>query len=251
MKSAELLGVRVNALTMQELNQLIAQAIEAGRKTIIANHNLHSVYLFHHDAEMRAFYDRADYIHIDGMPLIFWARLLGMRLGLDNRITFVDWIMPLLTEADKKKWRVFYLGGKDGVAERALQKIRGVFPNLEVQCHHGYFEQQGAPNQDVLARIREFRPQLLMVGMGMPRQECWIDKNYENIAAGVLLNTGACFDYLAGAIPTPPRWLGKIGMEWIYRLLHEPRRLWKRYLWEPWFLLPMAFEDLVRRLKRK
>jgi N-acetylglucosaminyldiphosphoundecaprenol N-acetyl-beta-D-mannosaminyltransferase len=251
MKSYKLLGVKVNALTIAELNQLIRMAVESNQKTIIANHNLHSVYLFHHEAKMRSFYDRAEYIHIDGMPLIFWARLLGIKLKLNNRITFVDWIMPLLTEADRKKWRVFYLGGKDGVAERALQKIHGVFPDLELQCHHGYFEQQGALNLEVLARIREFRPQLLMVGMGMPRQEYWIDKNYENIVANVLLNTGACFDYLAGAIPTPPRWLGKIGMEWIYRLLHEPRRLWKRYLWEPWFLLPHVFRDLARLLKGK
>lgn len=251
MKCYSLFGVKVNALTIAELNGLITQAIVNEKKTIIANHNLHSVYIFHHKAKMRSFYDQAEYIHIDGMPLVFWARLQGIKLKLNNRITYVDWIKPLLAEAAKNNWRVFYLGGQNGVAEKALQKIQGEFPHLQLQCHHGYFDRQGISNREVLATIGEFKPQVLMVGMGMPRQEYWILDNYHDIAASVVLTAGACFDYLAGAIPTPPRWLGRIGMEWIFRLLHEPRRLWKRYLWEPWFILPLALKDLVRLLKRK
>jgi N-acetylglucosaminyldiphosphoundecaprenol N-acetyl-beta-D-mannosaminyltransferase len=246
-----LLGVKVNALTIAGLNRLIKKAIENEKKTIVANHNLHSVYLFHHEAKMRLFYDHSDYTHIDGMALVFWARLLGIKLKLNNRITYVDWIRPLLAAAAENNWRVFYLGGRNGVAEKALQKINDEFPNLQLQCHHGFFERQGVANQEVLARIREFEPQVLMVGMGMPRQEYWIIDNYRDIAANVVLNVGACFDYLAGAIPTPPRWLGKIGLEWIYRLLHDPRRLWKRYLWEPWFIMPLALKDIVRLMKRK
>jgi N-acetylglucosaminyldiphosphoundecaprenol N-acetyl-beta-D-mannosaminyltransferase len=251
MKCYSLLGVKLNALTIVELNGLIKWAVENGKKTIIANHNLHSVYLFHHEAKMRSFFDHADYVHIDGMPLVFWARVLGIKLKLRNRITYVDWIKPLLAEAVKNNWRVFYLGSRDGVAVEALKKIQGEFPDLRMQCHHGYFDRQGTPNRDVLAMIEKFQPHILMVGMGMPRQEYWILDNFNEISAGVVLASGACFDYLAGVVPTPPRWLGKIGMEWIYRLIHEPRRLWKRYLWEPWFILPLAAKDLARLLKRK
>jgi N-acetylglucosaminyldiphosphoundecaprenol N-acetyl-beta-D-mannosaminyltransferase len=250
MKTYSLLGVNVNSLTIEALIRLIAQTVEKGKKTIIANHNLHSVYLFHREAKMRSFYDRADYIYIDGMPLVFWARVLGIKLKLENRVTLLDWIAPLLTEAAKNNWRIFYLGGRNGIAEKARQKINGEFPRLELQCHHGFFERRGAPNQEVLAEIRDFRPHVLLVGMGMPLQECWIADNYHELAANVILNAGACFDYLAGAVPTPPRWLGKIGLEGIYRLVHEPRRLWKRYLYEPWFILPQAIKDLVRLLKR-
>ena len=251
MKHYNLLGVRVNALTIEGLNRLISGAIEKGQKTIIANHNLHSVFIFHHEAKMRSFYDLAEYIHIDGMPLIFWARLLGIKLKFNNRITYVDWIKPLLAEAMKNNWRVFYLGGQNSVAEKVMQKITDEFPSLQFQCHHGFFDRQGVSNQDVLARIRAFKPQVLLVGMGMPRQEYWILDNFYDIAACVVLASGACFDYLAGSIPTPPRWLGKIGLEWIYRLLHEPRRLWKRYLWEPWFILPLALRDLACLFKKK
>jgi N-acetylglucosaminyldiphosphoundecaprenol N-acetyl-beta-D-mannosaminyltransferase len=251
MKCYSLLGVNVNALTIVELNRLIKTAVAHGEKTIIANHNLHSVYLFHHDAKMRSFYGGVEYVHIDGMPLVYWARFLGMELKLKHRTTYVDWIKPMLKEAAENDWRVFYLGGKEGVAAKAVGKIKTEFPGLQVRYHHGYFDQAGDANREVLSMIAEFRPQILLVGMGMPRQEYWIKDNYAGIAANAVLTAGACFDYLAGAIPTPPRWLGRAGLEWVYRLLHEPRRLWKRYLWEPWYILPLAIKDLGRRLKGK
>ena len=79
-------------------------------KTIIANHNLHSIFYFHRDAKMRSFYDRADYIHIDGMSLVFWAKLLGLKMKLEQRSTLLDWIMLLMADAAENNWRVFYLG---------------------------------------------------------------------------------------------------------------------------------------------
>lgn len=246
-----LLGVKVNALTFSELNQLIGQAVDRKQKSIIANHNLHSVYLFHRQAKMRSFYELADYIHIDGMPLVFWACLLGLGLQAKNRITYVDWLKPMMRKAAENNWRIFYLGGRPGVAEKALRKIKDEFPDLKTQCHHGFFDMHGGSNQEVLAEITRFQPQVLLVGMGMPRQEYWILDNVHDLTVNVVLTSGACFDYLAGVIPTPPRWLGKIGMEWVYRLAHEPGRLWKRYLWEPWFLLPLGFRDVVRLLKKK
>jgi len=248
MKRHRLLGVYVDALTIGGLNRLIKTAVKNRKKTIIANHNLHSIYLFHHDAKMRSFYDSAAYVHIDGMPIVFWAKLLRMELAAENRVTYMDWIVPLLREAAASGWRVFYLGGAAAVTAKAAQRIAGDFPGLPLRFHHGFFDLNGAENQEVLAAIRAFRPQLLLVGMGMPRQEHWILDNFHEIAADVVLTAGACFDYLAGVLLTPPRWLGKLGLEWIYRLAHEPQRLWKRYLWEPWFILPLAVRDLARRL---
>jgi N-acetylglucosaminyldiphosphoundecaprenol N-acetyl-beta-D-mannosaminyltransferase len=251
MRRYNLLGVEVNALTIDVLNRLITQAVADKRKTIIANHNLHSVYLFRRLEKMRSFFRRADYIHIDGMPLVFWARLMGLKLKPNNRITYVDWIRPLLSQAAQEQWRVFYLGSRPGIAEKALQIIKGEFPELDLQCHHGYFEVNGSSNQEVLNRIGAFRPHLLLVGMGMPRQEYWILDNDRDLAANAILTVGACFDYLTGAVATPPRWLGRLGLEWTHRLVHDPRRLWKRYLLEPWFLLPLAIRDVALKLQGK
>lgn len=90
-----------------------------------------------------------------------------------------------------------------------------------------------------------------MVGMGMPFQEHWILDNLEFIQVNAILNAGACFDYVAGAVPVPPRWMGRIGFEWLYRLMNEPGRLAKRYLWEPWFLIPHMVKDMFFYYRKK
>ncbi len=238
-----LLGVIVEPLTIAELNGLIARAIEQKERWIIANHNLHSVYLYHRDPKMRAFFKKAQVIHIDGMPLVYWARILGYPVTKQQRVTYVDWVHPLMAATSANGWRVFYLGGKPGVAARAAEQLQEQYPGLIITTRHGYFGPE--KNDDVLREIATFRPHVLMVGMGMPRQEHWVLDNLERIQANAILTAGACFDYVAGEIPTPPRWMGRMGLEWLYRLFSEPKRLWWRYLVEPWALLPLFIKDLL------
>jgi N-acetylglucosaminyldiphosphoundecaprenol N-acetyl-beta-D-mannosaminyltransferase len=134
---------------------------------------------------------------------------------------------------------VFYLGSKPGVAERSAQTLREQYPTLQIATAHGYFDSNSgsAENQDVLDTINAYQPNLLMVGMGMPRQERWVLENRKHLSANAIVPSGALMDYLAGEIPTPPRWTGRFGVEWLYRLLCEPKRLAFRYLIEPWFVL--------------
>ncbi|MEM2582735.1 MAG: WecB/TagA/CpsF family glycosyltransferase, partial [Candidatus Caldarchaeum sp.] len=134
---------------MNDLHAVIGKAITEGRQIVIANHNLHSVFLFHRDPKMRAFYSKADVIHIDGMPLVYWGRLMGKPLEPEHRITYVDWVRPLMAEAKRQGWRVFYLGGKPGVAERAAERLRSEFPGLSLQTHHGFFDVTGKENRDI------------------------------------------------------------------------------------------------------
>jgi len=243
-----LLGVVVDPLTIAELNERIAKAVNQGERLIIAHHNLHSVYLYHRDPKMRAFFARAQVVHIDGMPLVYWARVLGYPVRKQHRVTYVDWVHPLMATAAAEGWRVFYLGGKPGVAARAAEKLRQQYPGLVLETRHGYFTPE--ENDAVLEEIARFQPHVLMVGMGMPRQEHWVLDNLERISANAILTAGACFDYVAGVIPTPPRWMGRVGLEWLYRLWSEPRRLARRYLLEPWFLVPLALKDLSARFRR-
>jgi N-acetylglucosaminyldiphosphoundecaprenol N-acetyl-beta-D-mannosaminyltransferase len=98
--------------------------------------------------------------------------------------------------------------------------------------------------------VNAFKPHVLLVGMGMPRQEAWLRANLDALDCGVALPMGAAFDYEAGAIPTPPRWMGQVGMEWLFRLIAEPRRLSSRYLIEPWSLIGPALADLAAGLRR-
>jgi N-acetylglucosaminyldiphosphoundecaprenol N-acetyl-beta-D-mannosaminyltransferase len=238
-KSHEFLGIQVNALTIQDLNALIAQTIQSQQRRIIANHNLHSIYLFHQDPKMQRFYANADYTHVDGMLLVLLGKLFKLPLRREHRVTYADWTPHLIAAAAQHHWRIFYLGSQPGIAETGANLLRHQHPTLEIATAHGYFNPQpnSPENQALLATIQAYNPHILMVGMSMPRQEHWILDNLEQITANVILPSGAAIDYVAGAIPTPPRWAGKLGLEWLFRLIAEPKRLWQRYLIEPWFLL--------------
>ncbi|MEH1796762.1 MULTISPECIES: WecB/TagA/CpsF family glycosyltransferase [unclassified Nostoc] len=244
--SYKLLGVKVDALSIPELNLLIEESIDKNEKWIIANHNLHSLYLFHNDPKMQSFYAQAEYIHIDGMPLLFIGKLLGFPMKREQRVTYADWVWPLMEEAANKGWRVFYLGSKPGVAEQGASILHQRFPSLQIACAHGYIDmdKDSQENLATLAAINAYKPHVLMVGMGMPRQEHWISENLEHIHANSILTSGACMDYVAGVLPTPPRWMGKVGLEWLYRLLSEPKRLWRRYLLEPWFVATLFLREI-------
>jgi N-acetylglucosaminyldiphosphoundecaprenol N-acetyl-beta-D-mannosaminyltransferase len=248
--AVELLGVKVHPLSIAQLNQSIAQAVDLDCQWIIANQNLHSIYIYHHESKMREFFAKAKYIHIDSMALVFLGKILGFPLQREQRVTYVDWTNPLMSAAVERGWRIFYLGSKPGVAERGLEILRERFAGLQIVGVNGYFnsDPSSSENSAILAQIDNYQPHILMVGMGMPRQEKWILDNLDRISANAILPCGATIDYVAGAIPTPPRWAGKVGLEWLFRLVAEPKRLWRRYLLEPWFLLRLLLIDGFKKL---
>lgn len=232
-------GIRVHAMTKFDLVNVVAEAIEKGTRYIIANHNLHGLYCWFHEPKVRKFHESADYTHIDGMSLILLGRVLGLPLKREHRTGYMDLLPVLAQEAAKHGWRIFYLGSKPGVAERAAAKLRKQYVGLHICTRHGHFDPDnaGKDNQEVLADINSYTPHILLVGMGMPRQETWIFENRNQISTNAVFCCGALMDYVAGEIPTPPRWIGMLGFEWLLRLASEPSRLWRRYLVEPWSVL--------------
>lgn len=249
-----ILGVKVHPATINFLLDVVGDSITDKKRVIIANLNLHSAYLARRDSKMRAFYKRAHVTHVDGMPLVWIGRLLGYSLRAKHRVTYVDFTGPLMERAARCNWSVFYLGSKPGVAEGGAETLRQRFPELRIQIHHGYFDATlgSEENERLLEEITAISPQVLMVGMSQPRQEHWILDNLERITANAILTSGAAIDYVAEAIETPPRWMGRFGLEWAFRLFDEPGRLWRRYLIEPWSLLgPLARDLWVMRLHGK
>jgi len=242
----EMLGVRVQAMNAADLHEAVESAVRAGAHRVFGNHNLHSVYLYHRDPGMRRFYAGASLVFVDGMPLVWLGQALGFPFRREHRNTPVDWLPELLGKAAEQGWRVFYLGSAPGVAERGAAKLRERWPELQMETAHGYFDISpgSAEAEAVLERIRAYRPHVLCVGMGMPRQEQWIAEYADRTGANVVLSLGALMDLLSGELPTPPRWIGRAGLEWLYRLVSKPQRVWRRYLVEPWFLLPLALRDL-------
>lgn len=242
-----LLGVWANAFTVDTFLELIESSRNLPDSIVIGHHNLRSIYLYHHDAKMAAFFDdAAHYVFVDGMPIILWGQVLGYPLRRVNRFTGVDWFPPLMARAAEQGWRVFCLGNKPGVAAAGAQKFRDQNPGLMIETQHGYFETD-EKNQAVINRINAWSPDVLLVGMGMPRQEHWVLDYHKQLNVKCIITVGATMDYFAGAIPTPPRWMGRVGLEWLARLWAEPRRLARRYLIEPWTLLPYLVADLRQR----
>jgi N-acetylglucosaminyldiphosphoundecaprenol N-acetyl-beta-D-mannosaminyltransferase len=251
-----LLGVQVHAFDIHSLNGHVEQLIRSGQRAAIGHHNLHSVYLCERNAKMREFYDRAESVFIDGMSIVFAGRLLGLPLRRQNRITYVDWIHPLMALAEDRGWRVYYLGAAPGIVDSGAAMLRDRYPRLRLAFRHGYFDrEQGSDGGSgpVVAEINRYRPDILLVGMGMPRQEEWILDNLDRLDAKVVLSSGGCMDYLAGAVPTPPRPMARLGLEWLFRFLAEPKRLARRTLLEPWFILPTLARELIdnRLLRRR
>jgi N-acetylglucosaminyldiphosphoundecaprenol N-acetyl-beta-D-mannosaminyltransferase len=246
------LGIRVQALTVDDIIAAIRHSIAENVTAVIANHNLHSLCLFHKQPAMRQFHALADYAHVDGMSVVLLARAFGLRLGRDHRTGYMDLLPELAAAASAEHWKIFYLGSKPGVARRAALLLQKEYPGLQLETHHGYFDVTpgSIENEAVLQSIREYAPDVLLVGMGMPRQEEWVTANRDRLDAHAILCSGALMDYVAGEIPTPPRWLGRMGLEWLYRLVSEPERLFHRYVIEPWSLLKVVGKELVSRRLR-
>ena len=250
----EMLGMRVHGMNAEDACSAIAASIEHSKRTVIAHHNLHSLYLLNRSDELRALHAAAEYIHIDGMPVVTMGKALGLSLSRADRMTSLDWSRVVLDRAATAGWRVFFVGGKPGVAEAGCAELRTRYPGLKIDHTHGYFDRtEGSlENEAVLARIKEFQPHLLLVGMGMPIQEAWILANLSRLEANVTMPIGAFMDYIAGIVPTPPRWMGRVGLEWFHRLVTRPHQMFSRYLVEPWFVIALFVREFVRvKLIRK
>jgi N-acetylglucosaminyldiphosphoundecaprenol N-acetyl-beta-D-mannosaminyltransferase len=230
-ESVNILGVPVSALDQAQLLEVIDCCIQERRKCLVLSGNVHSCNLAYEQEWLRRFFQRADIVRLDGQGLRWGATLLGR--SLPPRTTWADFAWALAERASARSASLFFLGGRPGVAELAAARLRERHPALNVVgCADGYFDK--SPNSDeneaILAQIAAVRPDMLIVGFGMPTQEKWLSHNLERIEATVILTGGAVFDYVSGELTRAPGWMTDHGMEWLGRLLIEPRRLWRRYL---------------------
>jgi N-acetylglucosaminyldiphosphoundecaprenol N-acetyl-beta-D-mannosaminyltransferase len=239
-----LLGVDCDAVTIPEVLKSFEYAISTDQPNfIIGNHNLHSIYLFHRESRMQQFYDLCNVIYIDSMFLIFLGKLLGFPFERKHRTAFLDWYKDFLSLTEARDWKIFYVGGRQQSLGKAAEWFCSHYPKLSIRFHHGFFTSGQLPA--LYDEIREFRPHILLVGMGMPRQEDWILSALGNVRTNAIVNGGAMIEYLMGDLIATPRWLGQLGLEWMFRLVMEPRRLARRYLIEPLYLLDLLARDLV------
>ena len=248
-RTLTVMGERVTPLSVPAWLEAVSAAVEARERRLFVSQNMHGMYVIKRDPRMREVHRQAHVIRVDGMPVVWVARAGGLELRREERAGFMDLMHPLMARAAERGWRVYVLAGKPGVAERAAEVLRARHPGLAIGTDDGYFEiEPGHPEvTERLERLRAYAPHVVLVGLGMPRQEHFLLEHAGALPATALLTCGAAFDYVAGAVPMCPRWLSAIGFEWAYRLLAEPRRLAHRYLIEPLSLVPFVVRDVVQR----
>lgn len=242
-------GIRVHPYTWEQVCRLVFDATPE-RKVLVGTLNLHGVYLAHKLPEMLAFFNEdATFNYADGAPIVLFSRLLGEKVSMDHYVTLVEYFDSFMEQARDRKIRIFYLGSKPGVAETMAENMRAKFPGLDILTRHGYFDSKSeAESLKVIEEVNAAQAHVVMVGLGQPLQEIWLHRYGRHFTAPVVWTTGASADYPAGAIPQPPAWMGRYGLFWLFRLFSEPRRLWSRYLVEPWVAL-FWFVRFGRRLR--
>jgi exopolysaccharide biosynthesis WecB/TagA/CpsF family protein len=236
--TVEILGVEVARLGRTAALREIARLYDEEPPALVAYANAHTLNLASRETGYRATLDRAAIVLNDGSGVSIAARF--RRKPFPENLNGSDLNPAILELAARNGWSVYLLGARPGVAEKAAAALAERIPGLSiVGTRDGYFP---APENDAVVRaIEESGAGVLMVAMGNPAQETWLDQNLAATGARLGVGVGAFFDFAAGEVPRAPSWMNRIGIEWIYRLMQEPKRMWRRYilgnpafLWRAW-----------------
>lgn len=225
-----LLNTSVDNVTMDEAVDRIEKYIREKKKSYVVAINVDVVMKIESDPYLKKITDEADMVLVDGKPLVWIAKM--HKRPVKAKISGSD-LVPLLCErAAEKEYRMFILGGKDGIAEQAKAKLEEKHPNIQIVGTYAPlfgFEKDETELDKINKIINEAHPDILIVCFGCPKQEKWIYENYGKYDAMVSICAGATVDFLAGNVARAPKWMSEHGLEWFYRFLQEPRRLFKRY----------------------
>lgn len=221
-------GTPVHPTGVDGLLAWMLATVQQGGRGRISYANAHNVLLAKEQPAYRSALAQSDMVFCDGFGVWGASRWLGT--PLPERMTLPDWSERLFALANAEGWSLFFLGAEAGIAECAATHLKSRFPRLTIETHHGYFDLNSEENERVLARINAAKPTLLLVGMGPPRQDLWIAANHSRHTTPLTMAVGCLFDYMAGTKARGPRWMTMAGGEWLWRLVREPHRLWRRYL---------------------
>jgi N-acetylglucosaminyldiphosphoundecaprenol N-acetyl-beta-D-mannosaminyltransferase len=237
------LGVRVHAVDPAQALDRIERWIAMRERHYVCHANVHGVIEAWRDPALRRIYNRAGLTVADGMPLVWVGHWRGHRSV--RRVYGPDLMLALAARAAVTGHRCYLYGGSPGVAHTLAATLSRQFPGLRVVGTDAPPFRPLSDEEDDAAvrRINAAHPDIVWVGLGCPRQERWMATHRDRLAAAVLVGVGAAFDFHAGRVPQAPRWLMRLGLEWLFRLFQEPRRLWRRYLlYNPLFVALLIVE---------
>jgi N-acetylglucosaminyldiphosphoundecaprenol N-acetyl-beta-D-mannosaminyltransferase len=238
-------GLLIDTAPPADLLRRILAYAERGERRRVAYVNAHVINQSFEIPELRRSLRGADLLYCDGYGVRLAARTIG--LPVPHRMTGADWIWGMAALCEDSGRSLYLLGSDPGSSAEAAQKLKHWYPRLDVRgTHHGYFEIGSPHNERVLEDIAERSPDILLVGMGTPQQELWAEHYLDRIDARVVWTVGALFDYVSGRTRRAPHWLASRGLEWIFRLAVEPRRMWRRYLLGNPIFLYRVWEERTR-----
>lgn len=223
----EIAGINVHNLSEDEAVDFIARLIDEGGSHYASVVNAAKIVAASKDNALKRALLEADLVTADGMSVVWASRLLGR--PLKERVTGIELFQRLVRLASERGWAVYFLGARDESVRGVVARFTSEYPALRVAGYHdGYFDvSESAAIAEVIKRSSS---DLLFVAMGSPAQECWITSNLMATGARFALGVGGSFDHVTGLAHRAPEWMQQSGLEWLYRLIREPRRLWRRYL---------------------
>jgi N-acetylglucosaminyldiphosphoundecaprenol N-acetyl-beta-D-mannosaminyltransferase len=224
---AQVLGCPISKLTLEQVIDRLEEFIRSRKPHYVAVVNVAKIVKMRSDKALDASVRSASLIGADGVPLVWASRLLGN--AVPGRVNGTDLMHRLLEKADERGYRIFFFGAQERVLREVLRRVRSEYPGVQIAgSQNGFFKPEDEWN--IVRKIRSSRPDIIFIAFGTPKKEVWVAKYLEAMGVPVVHGVGGSFDVFAGLIPRAPIWMQRAGLEWFFRLLHEPRRMWKRYL---------------------
>lgn len=251
-RRADVLGVHVSPLTMNDALAVIHELIVQRRHGYVCVTGVHGVMECRRDPNLRAIHNAASMVTADGMPLVWFVRLSGWQRA--ERVYGPDLMRAIMAGSVNHGYRHFFYGGAEGVADRLRDRLIELHPGLQVMgtlCPP-FRPLTNKEDDAAVDAINAAYPDIVWVGLSTPKQERWMANHFGRIKAPVMIGVGAAFDFLAGTKPQAPIWMQRRGLEWLFRLASEPGRLWRRYGYiVPGFLLLATWEFARRPFRRR
>lgn len=230
MSSVDILGVQTTASSFDDAVDTLLQWAQGERTRYVSTSTAYTLVMAAQHPHIMHALNAADRVTADGMPIVWLQRRAGERHA--ERVYGPDLMQALCRESVQRGIRHFFYGGLPGVPEKLAQTLQVCYPNLRVAGTHSPTGDvlHEAPQQATVELLNAAQPDIIWVGLGSPKQDLWMHAYCDHLNAPLLIGVGAAFDFLSGTKPQAPRWMQRSGLEWLYRLLTEPRRLGKRYI---------------------
>ena len=243
-KTVLVAGMELHCLTLNEVGNVIVEQIHDGDPGYVVTMNVDHAVLLRNNPAFRHAYDNATLRVADGVPIVLLGRLNFPCLA---RVTGADLVPELCRRLAAFGGSIYIIGGLPGSADDAARILVRRYPGLRIagtSCPEHGFETNPVTNAHELARIKAAKPDVIFAALGTPKQELLLSQWHPDITSGVALGVGAAIDFVSGRQARAPQWMQAAGAEWLYRLAREPRRLWRRYLWQDLPFLRIAAVDV-------